>query len=132
MKAFPLVVLVALLVASCASNGSESTLQTDAAHLAQLQCEAKKLQEERFQLATDIRLLEDSIRTGQDSLLIQAQQAKLDKLVAGKEDMWLRTKAMADSVTLTLSNFHEGTYKDTADRKLLDVAMMSEFERICK
>lgn len=132
MKVLSLAVVLALMV-SCASNGiNETTLQTDAELLAQLQCEAKKLQEERFQLATDIRLLEDSIRTGTNEALIQIQQIKLDALIAGKEDMWLRTKAMADSVTLTLNNLHQGAYKDTADRKLLDVAMMSQFERICK
>lgn len=127
-----LLALVLLLSACGAPKLSEETLQADAAMLANLQCEAKKLQDERFQLATDIRMLEDSILNATDSTLIPAYQAKLDALTGTKEDMALRTKTMADSITHVLEQLHQGTYKDTADRKLLDVALSGQYEQLCK
>lgn len=126
-----LLALVLLLSACGAPKLSEETLQADAAMLANLQCEAKKLQDERFKLATDIRMLEDSIMTAASSL-IPAYQAKLDALAGKKEDMALRTKTMADSITHVLEQLHQGTYKDTADRRLLDVALSGQYEQLCR
>jgi hypothetical protein len=121
------------MLSSCNSHKiTDETLRADGAYLATLQCEAKKLQEERFKLAQDIRQLEDSVMYSLDSIAKPGFQAKLDQLVASKEDMHSRTKAMADSITYVLNGFYEGTYKDTADRRLLDVALTSAYENTCK
>ena len=130
-----LVFLLALIGIISSCNGhkiTDETLKADGAYLATLQCEAKKLQEERFKLAQDIRELEDSVMYSLDSLAKPGFQAKLDQLVASKEDMHMRTKAMADSITHVLNGFYKGTYKDTADSKLLDVALTSAYENTCK
>ncbi len=133
MKLYYAAIALGLFFASCAGNKlSEETLKADAQHLATLQCEAKKLQEERFQLANDIRMLEDSIMIAPDSISKQGYIEKLAVLTPNKEDVGLRTKTMADSISRTITALQEGTYKDTADRKLLDAALLSEFERLCK
>jgi hypothetical protein len=133
MRLFVLLLAFAGLLSSC--NGhkiTDETLKVDGTYLATLQCEAKKLQEERFKLAQDIRELEDSVMYSLDSLAKPSFQAKLDQLVASKEDMHSRTKAMADSITHVLNGFYEGTYKNTADRRLLDVALSAAYQSKCQ
>lgn len=132
MKYLTLLFVAALAVACNSNHIAEETINADAERLAKLQCEAKKLQEERFQLATDIRMLEDSIMNGTDTILKASQQAKLDELNGEKEDMWLRTKAMAESISQLLEAYHQTTYIDTADRKLLDAALLAKFDEVCK
>jgi hypothetical protein len=131
MKFIYLLVAMPALLVSCNSKISDETLKSDGTYLATLQCEAKKIQEERFQLAQDIRQLEDSVQYSTDSVALPGYKAKLDELVGSKDDMHLRTKTMADSITKVLNSFYEGTYKDTADRKLLDVALKTAFEVTC-
>lgn len=132
MRLYLLLLLVALLAACNTHSINEETVKADGEYLAALQCEAKKLQEERFLLAQNIREWEDSVRYSQDSVAKMAHQATLDELNGKREDMHLRTKAMADSITHVLNAFYEGTYKDTADRKLLDAALTKAFETQCE
>lgn len=133
MRLFVFLLAITGVLSSCNSHKiTDETLKADGTYLATLQCEAKKLQEERFKLAQDIRELEDSVMYSLDSLAKPGFQAKLDQLVASKQDMHVRTKAMADSITHVLNGFYEGTYKDTADRRLLDVALTSAYENTCK
>lgn len=132
MRFYLLLALVALLAACNSHSISEETLKADGEYLATLQCEAKKLQEERFLLAQNIREWEDSVRFSLDSTEKMAHQVVLDKLNGKREDMHQRTKAMADSITKVLKGFYEGTYKDTADRRLLDAALTTAFEANCK
>lgn len=133
MKPYLLLALLLSLLVSCNNNEiSEETLQADADMLANLQCDAKKLQEERFQLANNIRFLEDSVMATQDSMLLIGYKAKLADLAPQKESVLERTKIMADSISKTMMKLQQGTYKDTADRKLLDVALNKKFEQICK
>ncbi len=132
MKSIYLLMALAAIMVSCNNHKiSEETLKTDGAYLATLQCEAKKLQKERFQLAQDIRQLEDSVKYSTDSVALPSYKTKLDELVGSKEDMHLRTKTMADSITNVLNGFYEGTYKDTADRKLLDASLTAAYEANC-
>ncbi len=133
MRLFVLLLAVTGMLSSC--NGhkiTDETLKVDGAYLAMLQCEAKKLQEERFKLAQDIRELEDSVMYSKDSLAKPTYQAKLAQLVSSKDDVHQRTKAMADSITHVLNTFYEGTYKDTADRRQLDVALSAAYQSNCK
>ncbi len=132
MKLTCLMVAVVALLTSCSSQSiSEETLKADGERLAALQCEARKLQEERFLLAQNVRQWEDSVRFSQDSTTKTAHQQVLDELNGKREGMHLRTKTMADSITKVLDGFYEGTYKDTADRKLLDAALTAAFEANC-
>lgn len=124
--------ILACLVAACGQQVTNEQVLADAAMLANLQCEAKKLQDERFQLATDIRLLEDSLYMEPDTARAAIYRTKLDKLSSGKEDIALRTKLMADSITHVLDGLYKGIYKDTAGRRLLDVALTAQFEKTCQ
>jgi len=133
MRLFVFLLAVASALFSCNDHKiADETLKADGLYLANLQCEAKKLQEERFKLAQDIRELEDSVMYSPDSLAKPGYQAKLEQLVASKDDVHQRTKTMADSITHVLNGFYEGTYKDTANRRLLDVALAAAFESNCK
>lgn len=133
MKFAYLLLATIALLSSCSNHKlTEETINADGVKLANLQCDAKKLQEERFKLAEDIRHIEDSVMYSADSINIPAYKAKLEKLIASKEDMHLRTKTMADSISNVLKGYYEGAYKDTADRRLLDVALTSAFESNCK
>lgn len=124
-----------MLVASQACNNPEGeieTLQEDAALLANLQCQAKVLQQERFALAQEKIRLEDSLLMFQnDPQVYPALQERLVQFEPRAEDVWRRTKKMADSIQSVMDGYWESTYSDTADRRLLDTALMEAFQKTC-
>lgn len=127
-------VLLILLASQACNNpsGEIETLEEDAAYLANLQCQAKALQKERFALAQEKNTLEDSIlRFQNDPNVYPGLQERLEQFEPRAEDMWQRTKKMADSIQSVMDGYWKGTYKDTADRRLLDAALMESFQEIC-
>ena len=127
-------VLFVLLVSQACNNpnGKIETLQEDAEFLANLQCQAKVLQKERFALAQKKIRLEDSLLMFQnDPQVYPGLQARLKQFEPQAEDVWRRTKKMADSIQSVMDGYWEGTYSDTADRRLLDTSLMEAFQMIC-
>lgn len=113
-------------------SGKIESLQKDAEFLANLQCQAKVLQKERFALAQEKIRLEDSLLMFQtDPEIYPILQTRLEQFEPRAEDVWRRTKKMADSIQSVMDGYWEGTYSDTADRRLLDTALMEAFQRTC-
>ncbi|HAO48391.1 MAG TPA: hypothetical protein DCR35_03265, partial [Runella sp.] len=54
------VMLGSLLMLGCQKN-NQAQLENDAQLMAQLECQARQLKEERFKVANDIRFMEDSL-----------------------------------------------------------------------
>lgn len=128
--------LLAFLIFGCSEKKpgiTEEQIQKDGRTLAELQCAAKKLKDERFKLADDIRFLEDSIQlVRKDRAKMARYRFRLDSLKNTTEDMWRRTKIMADSVNHTLERLHKETYLDLEIRKQLDAAQEKAFGEICR
>ncbi len=114
------------------TNSATKNLEADGKILAELQCQAKRLQNERYALADAIRFLEDSVKMSAHEPTHHAiYQSRLDSLNGTTDDMWRRTKAMADSITHTLERLHETAYHSKEDRKMLDEAMTTAFQQYC-
>ena len=130
---FLTLLLLVLFVFACGPDFSEEQLQKDGMTLAELQCAAKKLKDERFKLADDIRFLQDSlIILKADTMRAAACRTRLDSLQGTTEEMWRRTKIMADSVNHTLERLQKETYHSKAARKQLDAAQEKAFGEICR
>lgn len=132
-KIYLSIFLILLVLQGCDNaSGEIGSLQKDAEFLANLQCQAKVLQKERFALAQEKIRLEDSLLMFQnDSQVYPDLQARLEQFEPRAEDVWRRTKKMADSIQSVMDGYWEGTYSDTADRRLLDTALMEAFQMIC-
>jgi hypothetical protein len=116
-----------------ATNTYKKNFEADGKMLAELQCQAKRLQDERFALANAIRFLEDSVAlSAANPGLRTAYQSRLDSLNGTTEDVWRRTKVMADSIMNTLQRLHGSAYQSKTDRKLLDEAMDAAYQAYCR
>jgi hypothetical protein len=115
---------------ACGSGASQEQVEADGRMLAELQCEAQGIQHERFKLADDIRFLEDSLihfPSPADTL----RKQRLEALKGRTEDMWLRTKGMAEIISDTLAHLHRTRYQQPEERQRLDEALQKAFAQIC-
>lgn len=129
---FPILLILVATQACNNPSGEIKTLQEDAAYLANLQCQAKVLQKERFALAQEKIRLEDSLlKFRNDPQVYSGLQERLVQFEPRAEDVWRRTKKMADSIQSVMDGYWEGTYSDTADRRMLDTALMEAFQMTC-
>lgn len=119
-----------LFLLACGAGPSQEQVEADGRMLAELQCEARGLQRERFKLADDIRFLEDSLvqfPSPADTL----RRQRLDALKGRTEDMWLRTKRMAEIISDTLAHLHRTRYQQPEERQRLDEALQKAFAALC-
>lgn len=132
-KIYLSILLILSVLQGCDNaSGEIGSLEQDAEFLANLQCQAKVLQKERFALAQEKIRLEDSLLMFQnDPQVYPGLQARLEQFEPRADDVWRRTKKMADSIQSVMDGYWEGTYSDTADRRLLDTALMEAFQMIC-
>lgn len=122
---------ILLVLTSCQSVPSSQDVEKDAQALAALYCRAQDLREERFKLADDIRFLEDSIATFPDAPETTTRKQTLIDLQGTTDDMWLRTKKLADSIDNLLSDFYKEKYPEKEDRSRLDEALMQVINSEC-
>ncbi|MBN8681524.1 MAG: hypothetical protein J0L99_02685 [Chitinophagales bacterium] len=121
-------IVLLLLLGAC--GHPEDNLKQDGETLATLNCRAKKLQDERFKLADDIRFAEDSLLEGKgDTLLLKKRLAVLNGQIEGLHQ---RTRIVADSFTLVMGQLHQARYKEPASRKALDTAVQNALSVLCK
>lgn len=121
-------IVLLLLLGAC--GHPEDNLKQDGETLATLNCRAKKLQDERFKLADDIRFAEDSLLEGKgDTLLLKKRLAVLNGQIEGLHQ---RTRIVADSFTLVMGQLHQARYKEPASRKALDTAIQNALSVLCK
>lgn len=126
-----LALFIILFSAGCSTSLSDQQVEADARQLAQIYCQAQQLRTERFQLADDIRMLEDTLMMYPDAPESAARKKTLDNLQAGTTDMWQRTKSMADSINQLLETFYKGNYPEKEDRIRLDKALEKVMLEVC-
>jgi cell division protein FtsB len=126
-----LALFIILFSAGCTTTLSDQQVEADARQLAQIYCQAQELRTERFKLADDIRMLEDTLMMYPDAPESAARKIALENLQAGTTDMWRRTKTMADSINHLLETFYKGSYPEKADRNRLDQALEKVMHEIC-
>jgi hypothetical protein len=119
--------LVSFFVSGCGKNTDEQ-LQKDAALMASLECEARHLKDERFKVANDIRLMEDSLAK-QKIALTALQSREIDSVT---NVYTLRTGALADKITKTMDSLFAASYQTAPQRQALDEATEKKLQEVCK
>jgi outer membrane murein-binding lipoprotein Lpp len=121
--------LLALLVASgllcgCQSNAVQDE---DVALLADLDCRARQLNEQRFRIADELRLRSDSLMKA-NIPLTEAQQAEEDSLY---KTLTAQTGVLATRITFVLDSLFEAHYKTMEQREAFDQALAKKVAEVC-
>lgn len=121
--------LLALLVASgllcgCQNNAVQDE---DVALLADLDCRARQLKEQRFRIADELRLRSDSLMKA-NIPLTEAQQAEEDSL---HKTLTVQTGALATRLTFVLDSLFEAHYQTIEQREAFDQALAKKVAEVC-
>lgn len=121
--------LLAFLVASglfcgCQNNAVQDE---DVALMADLQCQARQLKEQRFRVSNEIRLRGDSLMKA-NIPLTESQRAEEDSL---KQTLTVQTGELATRLTFVMDSLFEAHYKTIEQREAFDQALAKKVEQIC-
>jgi len=121
--------LLAFLVASglfcgCQNNAVQDE---DVALMADLQCQARQLKEQRFRVANEIRLRGDSLMKA-DVPLSDAQRAEEDSL---KQTLTVQTGALATRLTFVMDSIFDAHYQTVEQREAFDQALAKKVAEVC-
>ncbi len=118
--------LIALIVShfGCAND---SVRDKDVAILANLECQARQLKEQRFRVANEIRLRGDSLMKA-NIPLTEAQKMEEDSL---KQTLTVQTGELATRLTFVMDSLFEAHYKTIEQREAFDQALAKKVEEIC-
>jgi hypothetical protein len=129
MKQFITLLLLSLLSSACQTSTTKQTIEADARLVATLTCQAKALKDERFKVAKDIGIMEDSLLKSGKGLNFQ-QKAYIDSI---EQNLTLRTSTLAKTITHKLDSlFALESYKTIAQRKAFDLALVEAEKKVCK
>ncbi len=95
--------------------------------MANLECEARQLKEQRFQTANRLRLRDDSLMKA-DIPITADQVAETDSL---KQTLTLQTSTLAIRLSTALDSLFERHYKTKESREAFDRAMAQKVLEIC-
>lgn len=98
--------------------------------LAQLYCEAKLLRIQRFELADQIRFLEDSMALHRDEQhpVLSRQLDSLNTLIG---PLSISTKVLADSIESTQKAWYTKKYQTPDQKKKLDQGFQKAITILC-
>lgn len=119
-----LLISLAISLLGCAND---SVQDEDVALLADLECKARQLKEQRFQVANEIRLRGDSLMKA-NIPLTETQKAEEDSL---KQTLTVQTGELAKRLTFVMDSLFEVQYKTMEQREAFDKAMAKKVEEIC-
>ncbi len=119
--------LIALTV-SLVSCDENSVRDEDIDLMAELECQARQLKEQRFQVANELRLRGDSLMKA-NIPLTEAQKAEEDSL---KQTLTEQTGQLATRLTFVMDSLFDARYKSIEQREAFDVAVAKKLDEICK
>jgi hypothetical protein len=126
-KLFYWVIIGCIGLLSCEKK-ADAPFEKDVQLMANLECEARQLKEERFNAANDIRLMEDSLAKHHLPLL-PAQSQHIDSV---KTAYTLRTGQLAEKITKTMDSLFAVSYKTIEQRQAFDAATEKKLQEVCK
>ncbi|GHB88065.1 hypothetical protein [Persicitalea jodogahamensis] len=127
MKVTKTLLLIALTV-SLVSCDENSVRDEDIDLMAELECQARQLKEQRFQVANELRLRGDSLMKA-NIPLTEAQKAEEDSL---KQTLTEQTGLLATRLTFVMDSLFDAHYKSIEQREAFDVAVAKKLDEICK
>ncbi|RDB05733.1 hypothetical protein [Runella aurantiaca] len=127
IKLFYWVIIGCIGLLSCEKKDG-GQFEKDVQLMANLECEARQLKEERFNAANDIRLMEDSLAK-HHLPLSPAQSQRIDSV---KTAYTLRTGQLAEKITKTMDSLFAVSYKTIEQRQAFDAATEKKLQEVCK
>lgn len=124
IKRFSLIFALASFFASCTQNGVQ---EHDIALMADLECQARQLKEERFRVANELRLRGDSLMKA-NSPLTREQKMEEDSL---KETLTRQTGELATRLTYVMDSLFDVRYKTVEQREAFDQALAKKVKEVC-
>ncbi|TDB69185.1 hypothetical protein [Arundinibacter roseus] len=118
--------LSSLWLWNCTANQAPET--EDVNLMAELQCEARKLKDERFRIANEMQLMEDSLIKS-NSPLTAAQRQTNDSI---RQVLTEQTGALATRITMAMDSLFEARYQAPEQRDKLDEAVENRLKEICE
>ncbi len=112
------------LFCRCQNNAVQDQ---DVALLADLECQARQLKEQRFQVANELRLRGDSLMRA-NIPLTEAQREEEDSL---KQTLTVQTGTLATRLTFVMDSLFEAHYKTMEQREAFDKALAKKVAEIC-
>lgn len=107
-------------------------MEKDALHMAQLQCEAREIMQERFELARQKQVIEDELLTiSQEDKRIYELDKSIREIMEKAQDLVNRSEILADSIKKIQYGHWQVNYNDLSDRQKLDSAIANAFKQIC-
>lgn len=122
----PVFIFLASFPALCGCSNDE-VRNEDIALMADLECRARQLKEERFRVANELRLRGDSLMKAH-IIPTEAQKMEEDSL---KESLTLRTGELATRLTFVMDSLFDAHYKTAEQREAFDRAMAKKVEEVC-
>lgn len=120
--------LVGTFATGCSSDSPREVNEQDITLMADLQCKARHLKDERFRVANELRLMEDSLMKARIPLS-DAQRQKSDSI---RKALTLQTGALAARVTSAMDSLFELHYLTLAQRQRFDEAVEKKMAEICR
>lgn len=100
----------------------------DVAMLADLECQARQLKEQRFRVANELRLRGDSLMKANISLT-EAQRSEEDSL---KQTLTEQTGELATRLTFVMDSLFEAHYETIEQREEFDQALAKKVGEVCQ
>lgn len=107
-------------------------ISKDIDHIADLQCQARALKQERIALADTMRYREEGLISEETSVSTKdSLRQLLDNMTEEKEDIYQRTKTMADSIQALQRHLWKHHFPEPKDRFVLDSLIHTSFIKNC-
>ena len=127
IKRWVVVFVVGSILIRCADK-EDAVRDQDVALMADLECQARQLKEERFRAANELRLRGDSLMKA-NIQLTASQKREEDSL---KQSLTQRTGELATRLTFVMDSLFEQQYKTVEQREAFDKALAQRVEESCK
>ncbi len=119
------------LVISC--NKPATDMDTIVNHLANLECTAISLREQRFHIADQIRFTQDTLQHSNNKEDSVRLLSKLQHLNEEKEKVLQQTQSVANMITVKIDSLRQHVLINSNKRKLFNAALDSALsKRGCK
>jgi hypothetical protein len=122
--------LFSLLLAGWGITGCQNSplYEQDVQLMAELQCEARRLKEERFAMANRLRFRDDSLMKYHISLTGQQRQ-EADSI---RTTLTVRTSEVAVRLTRTMDSLFDIHYQTVEQRQAFDAAIARKVDEWCR
>ncbi len=128
MKSYSIFCLSLLMGGVLLCCQEKTVYENDVRLMTELQCEARRLKEERFSIANALRFRNDSL-TKLNIPLTNVQKQEEDSI---KTTLTIRTGELAERLTRSMDSLFAVHYKTVEERQQFDAAVEKKLGEVCQ